>query len=90
MVTTEDPRPFLSTQRFFPGAAGGELGMIEGRCGEGKRVLRCFLEFNIFTCFDLMVLGGVQRRKSLHFDNCPHRGIHKSLAQSLVRRGLPG
>ena len=54
MVTTEDPRPFLSTQRFFPGAAGGELGMIEGRCGEGKRVLRCFLEFNIFTCFDLL------------------------------------
>jgi hypothetical protein len=54
MVTTEDPRPFLSTQHFFPGAAGGELGMIEGRCGEGKRVLRCFLEFNIFTCFDLL------------------------------------
>lgn len=31
MVTTEDPRPFLSTQRFLPGAAGGELGMIDWR-----------------------------------------------------------
>ena len=40
MVTTEDPRPFLSTQRFLPGAAGGELGMIDWRevqgCREGK------------------------------------------------------
>ena len=56
MVTTEDPRPFLSTQRFLPGAAGGELGMIDwrevqvlqGKREVGKGELGYFLlEFDI-------------------------------------------